>query len=87
MLNGDFTDDKLACFASHCINFFINETHRFFPGGQLAEQFQMRQVSESLLVGGMPHWDEMPMVQNDGENKNIFLSLIIGLELSLSFSN
>ena len=87
MLNGDFTYDKLAFFASHCINFFINETHGFFPGGQLAEQFQMRQVSESLLVGGMPHRDEMPMVRNDGENKNIFLSLIIGPEQSLSFSN
>jgi len=39
-----------------------------FLGGQPSEQFQVRQMPESLLVGGMPHWNEMPMVWDDGEN-------------------
>ena len=48
------------------------KTFFYFSGGQFAEQFKMCQVSQGVLVGWVPHRNEMPMVWNDGE---IFKSL------------
>ena len=37
-----------------------------FSGGQPAEQLQVHQVPEGVLVGGVPHRDAVPVVRTHG---------------------
>ena len=47
----------------HCpFSFFLAS----FSGGQPAEQLQVHQVPEGVLVGGVPHRDAVPVVRTHG---------------------
>ena len=60
--------------------------YRFFflSGGQPAEQLQVHQVPEGVLVGRVPHRDAVPVVRTDGKNTECRITLEVGLgELAL----
>jgi hypothetical protein len=47
----------------------------------------MHQVPESLLVSGMSHWNEMPMVWDDGKRSKALVPDFHNVELQVKYWN